>query len=542
MSSAGFGFAPDDQEALTALQRKQAYARALLQGGQSDPGNTAFAGIANAGKSILGAILANKADTQEKDLTKAATDRQTQAMAQFLRGASGIQDPSQSQPPAMPSVPGGANAIAPQISNAPGAGPQMPSALQPPSANPAQQSQPQPQGQPPMGAPQQMANPMPPPQGGQQQAASQPMMPQGQQNSPMQALLASKNPYLMQQFGPDLLNRQLDAQQHKMTPLSPQEVDQLGFRKGSVVYRDGLGQIHVEQQSDLKSPEAIQQEQSQARFTNQLPMTSAQKAQNQLGYAQLDKPVSVGFGESLVSPKDGNVIFQGQSDPAAIEQMVDWSIAHGGQYPPNARSPAIASAFNAAMADRLKKTGQTNDQLVDKGIGLRARGAAAYQTGKQQAGTQINEDTVNGGMNILNGLLKKGAAGPTNITGLNDLAVWAKQHTNDPDAANLVNAIGTVSNEYARVMTGNTGSGGSSDAARNEAAQRILKGYNAGTMQQVMGQLHYEMRQRSDAQKGALNQLTGNQYGGVSSSINYADPTVQQPAQGLPPGWSVKQK
>ncbi len=443
----------------------------------------------------MGAILANKVDKQEGDLTKAATDRQTQALAQFLRGASGMPDTAQGQPTATAAAP----MPSPQISNTPGSGPQMPVG----------------------------GSPAPMPQQAQPSMMPAPQPPQ-QRPNPMQALLNTNSLPMMQQFGPAMLQRQQEDEDKQMTPLSAQEVDQLGFRKGTVAYRDHFGGVHVAQESDLKSPEAIAQGRADQQFTNQLPPTPYQRAELGNQSAQLNKPVSVGFGESLVNPQSGKVVFQGQADPTAIDQMVDWSIAHGGAYPPNARSPAIAAAFNAAMHQRLQQTGQTNDQLVDKGIGLRARGGAAYQTGKQQAGTQINEDTVSGSMNILNGLLKQGAAGPSSITGINDLAVWARQHTNDPNAANLVNAISTISNEYARVMTGNTGSGGSSDAARNEAAQRILKGYNAGTMQQVMGQMHYDMRQRTTAQTGALNQLTGGQYGGVKPSINYADPNAPQ--------------
>lgn len=43
------------------------------------------------------------------------------------------------------------------------------------------------------------------------------------------------------------------------TPLKPAEVANLGFRPGTVVYRDGLGNISVEQAPDYLSPEALRQ-------------------------------------------------------------------------------------------------------------------------------------------------------------------------------------------------------------------------------------------------------------------------------------------
>lgn len=276
--------------------------------------------------------------------------------------------------------------------------------------------------------------------------------------------------------------------------LTPAQADAMGLPKppvGSVYQANPQGEISVIKTSDMMSPGRMQQE-------AQLASTRAQASAN----AALGSPGS----------KD------------AIDLGGDYFIANGGKYPPNARSPALQMAIASNAKQKMDAAGQSMDDLVSKGIGLKGRGAAASQLGKLQAGTTVNEDTVNGSMNILNGLLKKGAASPGNITSLNELDQWASRQTNNPDAANLKNAIGAISNEYARVMTGTTGGTGSSDAARNEAAQRLLLGYNKGTMQAVEGQLHQEMSQRSTAQSGALNQVTGGNYGGVTSTIPYAVP------------------
>jgi len=207
-------------------------------------------------------------------------------------------------------------------------------------------------------------------------------------------------------------------------------------------------------------------------------------------------------------------------NPDAVGTAADYFIATGGKFPPNARNQAMQGQVLQAVHNKLGTMGLTMNDVVNTGIGIHARTAAATSGAKTQIQTQINEDTANGAAAILQGLLQKGAAGPSNITGINDLTVWAKQHTNDPDAANLVNGINSFSNEYARVMTGATTGAPSSDAARNEAAKRILKGYNSGTIQAVLGQMHYEMRKRSSAQSSALGRATGGTYSGVNAAPN----------------------
>lgn len=236
----------------------------------------------------------------------------------------------------------------------------------------------------------------------------------------------------------------------------------------------------------------------------------------------------------------------GVVDPNAVQFGINYFKTFG-VLPPNARNKDMQQAIMAGLNQEMTGGGMSMQDAANAKAGMVAKNAAASQGGRQQLQTQINEDTANGAAGIIQNLLKKGVAGPTNITGVNDLLVWAKQHSNDPDAANLVNGINSFSNEYARVTTGATNGSPSSDRARDEAGQRILKGYNAGTINDVLGQMHYEMRQRSEAQHHALGDVTGGHYAGVGATPGMGQwdnvPSANPPAApAAPGGWTVQKR
>lgn len=169
--------------------------------------------------------------------------------------------------------------------------------------------------------------------------------------------------------------------------------------------------------------------------------------------------------------------------------------------------------------------------LTNAGMSFNARKQAAASTGKQQALTVVNEDTVNGSIKILDDLLKQGAASNLTFTKANDALQWYRRETNDPLAIKLKNTIGTLSNEYARVMTGQTGGAASSDSARNEAATRMLLGFKDGTMRSVAANLQQEMKVRSDSYLKVMNQLTGGSYSGPEAEAQVdIDPAAKPSA------------
>lgn len=293
------------------------------------------------------------------------------------------------------------------------------------------------------------------------------------------------------------------------------------------------------------------------RNTNEIKPFSVEDRQNfglspnDKGYIdESGKPVLLKPDEHLVQVGDGKGATvwrkeseaEGQPGPpnASTTQLSQEAINDGAWYfiqnnkmPGSMRDRASVAAIQNKIAE-LKPEGMASQDwmrvLQNNAIALHGKTAAAGQTAKVQAGTAVNEDTVVNSINILNGLLKKGVAGPTGIVSLNDAAQYLKRQFNDADAANLKNAVSTLSGEYARVMTGQTSGGASSDSSRAEAAQRLLLGYNKGTMQAVSGQLVAEMRGRSRAYENAMNQLTGGTYSGVTPGEEYQPP--EAPASG----------
>lgn len=275
-------------------------------------------------------------------------------------------------------------------------------------------------------------------------------------------------------------------------------------------------------------------------------------AKDDVGYMVGDKPVllhektpqNVSVDRDLLYPAlkrlsegtatDADHVILQQMKPGSNTLLTDdaitdnaWYFIQNNRMPTGARDKASSAAVMNKIA-ALKPEGVSNEAwmlgLQNNSLALHAKNAAAAQGGKMQLATTINEDTVVNSINIMNGLLKKGVAGPTDITSVNDVAQWLKRQTNDPDAINLKNAISTISNEYARVMTGQTGGAASSDGAREEAAQRLLLGYTKGTLQSAADLMVKEMQGRSKAYERAITALTGGAYGGVAPTQEYTPP------------------
>lgn len=135
----------------------------------------------------------------------------------------------------------------------------------------------------------------------------------------------------------------------KITPLSDADAQARGLRPGGVYGTDASGNIQTIQASDMKSAGAmhqgLQQSEDLAKFNNGLPMTAAQSAANNLGYAQLNKPVSLGLGNTLVDPRTGKQIGGGDAPggpispdlstyPAPVQGMVK-AMLEGRQAPPS---------------------------------------------------------------------------------------------------------------------------------------------------------------------------------------------------------------
>jgi hypothetical protein len=485
MSNPGYFYSPEDQEQLSAIQRKQALAKALLQSGLSDPGNTPYAGLANAGKSILGAFLTKRGDTAERDLTQTTQQKYTQDLGKFLSGVTGQ---PQAKAPIQSGLPMPANP-SPQISNAPGSGPQIPAAAppQPQGGNPPAMA---PLGQPQPGLPSQSA-----PAGAQQQSPQQMMVPpaSAQTQNPLAALTATGNLGLMQQFGPQLLNHQIergDAQAdysrnrtdllHDQTerPMTPQEKQAAGIDPKTPVVVNGLGVPRV-----LTDPNQITAYQ-QAEIKNQ-------QGQLGLGYAQLNKPVSVGYGDTLVSPQTGKVVYGGQAAqsplgpdgkpltgaaylatlPAGIASTAK-AIAEYRQAPLS--SMALRSPQGAAL---MQAVNQINPGYDSTQYGAKNKSRLDFSTGK-------NGNTVRSLNVAVQHLDQLGALSQAldngNVQLFNKIGQAYAQQTGNPAPTDFAAAKNLVADEVVKAIVGS--GGGVQD--RQDAAATISR---ASSPQQLAG-------------------------------------------------------
>lgn len=184
--------------------------------------------------------------------------------------------------------------------------------------------------------------------------------------------------------------------------------------------------------------------------------------------------------------------------------------------------------------------------VVNARMGTKARQQAGDYLAKQQTATQVAESAVVNSMNILKPLLAQLPSG--GITDWNSFELAVKQHFNNADAVKINNAIETLGNEYARVISGTTTGAGSSDAARNEAHSYLLHGYSGGTMDAAMQQMVQEMDGKTQTQMAGLQTLlgdapTGMGYSGIQPTTQYGNAPLGSPTASGPKaasGWSIK--
>jgi hypothetical protein len=79
----GYFYTPEDEEQSIALQRRRAYADALLK---SHGTEGSYGGLADAGRMLAGALVARKADAGQRELAKSSWESYAKSMAALLGG------------------------------------------------------------------------------------------------------------------------------------------------------------------------------------------------------------------------------------------------------------------------------------------------------------------------------------------------------------------------------------------------------------------------------------------------------------------------
>lgn len=286
--------------------------------------------------------------------------------------------------------------------------------------------------------------------------------------------------------------------------LSPDEAGKLGFRPGTVVQQDASGKYDTAQQSDLMSQGAVDQQLGMKRSEGQIaaesPLTQYQqaeikqlKAQTGLGYAQLNKPVSVGFGEQLVQPQTGKVLFGGAGGATTVPTDKSGQPLTG-----DALLATIPSQFRGTVkALGEYRQAPLTTMAVRSPVGSQIMGWVnqaypGYDASQYGAKTKARADFVSGpdgrSLTAINtavdhlGTLGQlaGALGNGNIQAFNSLGQSFAQQTGSPAPTNFEAMKQIVGDEIVKALVGT----GGSQSDRAAAADTISK---ASSPQQLAG-------------------------------------------------------
>lgn len=288
--------------------------------------------------------------------------------------------------------------------------------------------------------------------------------------------------------------------------LDAQTAASLGLRPGTVAQQDASGKIDIAQQPDVMSDAAVNQQlgirRSEGQIAAENPITKyqqaelgQQKAQLGLGYAQLNKPVSVGFGDQLVAPQTGKVLFSGGMGGAQVAtdpktgQPLSGDAFLNTAVPPQYRNQvkALGEYRQAPLTSMALRSPQ--GAMLSSWVNQAYPGYDASQYG---AKTKARADFVSGpdgrSLTAINtavdhlGTLSQlsNALGNGNIQAVNALGqAWAQQ-TGSPAPTNFEAMKQIVGDEIVKALVGT----GGSQSDRAAAAETISK---ASSPQQLAG-------------------------------------------------------
>lgn len=165
-----------------------------------------------------------------------------------------------------------------------------------------------------------------------------------------------------------------------------------------------------------------------------------------------------------------------------------------GQSGARMRQAIISEAARQAKAAHTDASGDILTQSD-----LKANQTALTNLGKMRANVASFEGTAKREADLALSLAPKGVAGGVPLfnrwiqAGRTELA-------GDPDVTSFNSALTSFKNEYARIMSSGTGTGGmTSDAARSESEGLINKAQTLDQLQQTIGTMQKSMQNRIDA-------------------------------------------
>lgn len=212
---------------------------------------------------------------------------------------------------------------------------------------------------------------------------------------------------------------------------------------------------------------------------------------------------------------------------------------NNGTLPPLGMGPIAAANRNKilnAATGMAKDLGLSADDLVAGTANVKALGSALTKAQGNWTAMSRQEEAAQANANLMLGLAPKGG-GQTNIPVVNRwLQAGRKQIAGDPDVTAFDSALGGYSEEFAKVMTGSSGSAAATDSARAAAADRLSKYATQGQLAAGVATMNQEMANQKNAASHVIVGITNQIHGGGRGVPELAPaPAFPAPAPGAPP-------
>lgn len=217
-------------------------------------------------------------------------------------------------------------------------------------------------------------------------------------------------------------------------------------------------------------------------------------------------------GTSAQIGPDGQVhILNKGSDGVELSDAAAHMLAAAGQQGYKIPIPSLGMKSGGArtkylntLADEVKASGADWPTAVRNMVYGEAGIFGTKQMQKTYGATLLNERSAMKQADIALDVSNKFPRGE--VQSLNQWWTTGKKQFGSSEAQQYANAINTFAEEYAKVMSGSSGSQASTDSARKTAHEMISTGLSNGQMADTIALMKREMRARTQAQLDAMQE------------------------------------
>jgi hypothetical protein len=223
--------------------------------------------------------------------------------------------------------------------------------------------------------------------------------------------------------------------------------------------------------------------------------------------------------------------------PDAVELLAGKYLNNGTLPPMGAGKTGTRNrtAILNKATELAKGLGLSADDLVAGTASVHAAGKALDRTSQTIAANTGFEQTAVKNADLMLRLAPKGG-GTTNVPVVNRwIQAGRKQIAGDPDVTAFDAALGSFSEEYAKVMTGSIGGAAATEGARHDAAERLGRYATQGQLQAGVEVMKQEMANRTNSlrevQEGLRNTIHA---GGRGATAEPDRPEAAPASDGIP--------